>query len=59
MPEFLSPQRVTIDAHRWTADIEVVDAEGKIHNFIASADSADTMNDGLWFGTSAEYEERW
>lgn len=41
---------------RWTVGINVTLADGTVLEFIASADSGDTDNNHIWFGTRDDYE---
>jgi len=55
--KFDLPNSVEITSSRWQINIIIEDLEGKIHMFIASADSGLTWGDGIWFGTGEEYDE--
>lgn len=48
---------VVITKSRWQVTIRGVDMNGNRVTYIASADSAHTYNDGIWFGTEQELEE--
>ena len=48
---------VHFDRHRWYVRITVVSEEGTEAVYMASADSALTDSDGIWFGTAQEYDE--
>lgn len=49
--------KVKFEQHRWYVRItlELLDDEERTITFIASADSADTGGDGIWFGTEREW----
>lgn len=42
---------------RWDVTIRVTLVDGTVREWVASADSAYTCNDGIRFGTDAEYQE--
>lgn len=41
---------------RWDVTIRVTLADGTVREWVASADSAHTWNDGIYFGTREEFE---
>jgi len=47
---------LSITQSRWDIWITFVDADGKEHKYVASADSFYTDHDRIWFGTQEEYE---
>ena len=53
---FGAPKSVTIALGRWNVRFDIETQDGTL-SFIASADSAYTQSDGIWFGTAEEYEE--
>lgn len=57
MTTFTLPLSVSIERARWSVKIRVVDADGKEHEFIASADGCMTQGSSIWFGTHEEYLE--
>lgn len=57
-----APKSVRITQSRWEVRISIVTTDGQIRTFVASADSALTNHDGIFFGTEEEYRaelERW
>lgn len=51
--------KITIAERRWLTYIKLEETrgfnKGAISYYVASADSADTFGDGIWFGTLKEF----
>lgn len=47
MTEFTNPKSIKFVEHRWRTEIEIVDASGTEHRFVASADAGYTEHDGI------------
>jgi hypothetical protein len=54
--EFEKPQKVKITNSRWNVIFQVIDKEGNLQTYIASADSG-VAESGIYFGTQEEYKE--
>ena len=57
-PPVVFEGRVTFVPNRWTVGIKVEPKDGPPVYLVASADSADTFGDGIWFGPLAEWVDR-
>lgn len=55
--EFDNVQNVSITQARWSIKIELTLVDGETKVYYASADSALTWRDGIWFGSQDEYKE--
>ena len=54
---FGAPKSVSFEMWRWHVLITVEMQNGTVEKFVASADSAFTQSDGIWFGTAEDYDE--
>lgn len=54
--EVIGPARVTIEQSRWQVRITCTDKLDFSNAWIASVGSFGTEEDGIWFGTEAEFE---